>query len=77
MSINELYEMINDARDVLIDNFKKEHKRSPNDDDLILYIKSLYQEKLQDDIIDSLCFYDINFEKDFYKLLFIAASKRK
>ena len=77
MSINELYEMINDARDLLVENFKKEYKRSPNDEDLILYIKSLYQEKMQDDIIDGLCFYDISFEKDFYKLLFIAASKRK
>ncbi|NBO36437.1 hypothetical protein EBU91_02720 [bacterium] len=77
MSINELYEMVNDTRDLLVENYKKEYKKTPTEDDLVSYIKDLYKEKLQDDLIDSLCFYDINFEKDFFKLLFLFASKRK
>lgn len=77
MSINELLEMVNDARDLLIDDYKKENKKSPKDEDLFIHLKNLYKEKLQDTIIDSFSLYDVDFEKDFYKLLLIFASKGK
>lgn len=77
MSINELLEMVNDARDLLIDDYKKENKKSPKDEDLFIHLRNLYKEKLQDNIIDSFSLYDVDFEKDFYKLLLIFASKGK
>lgn len=77
MSINELLEMVNDARDLLIDDYKKENKKNPKDEDLFIHLKNLYKEKLQDNIIDSFSLYDVDFEDDFYKLLLIFASKRK
>jgi DNA integrity scanning protein DisA with diadenylate cyclase activity len=77
MSINELLEMVNDARDLLIDDYKKENKTNPKDEDLFIHLKNLYKEKLQDTIIDSFSLYDVDFEDDFYKLLLIFASKRK
>jgi|688.fasta_scaffold91987_4 hypothetical protein len=77
MSINELLEMVNDARDLLIDDYKKENKTNPKDEDLFIHLKNLYKEKLQDTIIDSFSLYDVDFERDFYKLLLIFASKRK
>ena len=77
MSINELLEIVNDARDLLIDDYKKENKKNPKDEDLFIHLKNLYKEKLQDNIIDSFSLYDVDFEDDFYKLLLIFASKRK
>lgn len=74
MTIKELLETIDDAKDLLIKDFEEIHKKIPKDKDLLNHVKTMYSDGIEDSIIENLFLDDVNCPSDFYKLVLIFAA---
>lgn len=75
MTIKELSEMVDEAHELLIKDFKLANDdKTPKDRDLLVHVKKLYKEGLEDSILGDLFFDDVDCPSDFHKLLLIFAA---
>ena len=75
MAIKELLLIVEDARELLLEDFKTENKRYPREDELLIHVKNLFREKMEDSILGDLSLSDTEYPSDFYKLLLAFAAK--
>ena len=75
MTIKELNQLVEDSKELLIINFKSEYKRTPKDGELLDYVKNLYKNGEEDDILSDLFLDDVECPEDFSKLLLLFAAK--
>lgn len=73
MTTKELSELIEEARVLLINDFKLSNKHEPTKKELLNHIKYLYKENQEDTIISSLFLEDIDHPTDFHKLLLVSS----
>jgi hypothetical protein len=77
MTIKDLSEMVEEARELLIKDFKlANNNKTPVDRDLLVHVKKLYKEGLEDSILGDLYFDDVDCPSDFHKLVLIVASTK-
>jgi hypothetical protein len=74
MTIKEIKEIVEEARQLLIENFKNEYDRSPKEDELIKYVNKIYKEGMESDILGDLFIEELEYPEDFGKLLLIFAA---
>lgn len=77
MTIKELIQVVEDAHELLVADFKSETKKTPKDDDLLLHVKTLYKQGLESTILEELFLDDFDCPEDFEKLVLIFAAKLK
>jgi hypothetical protein len=75
MTINELTQLVEESREVLLTTFKSEYKRKPKEGELLNYIRELYKKNEQEDLISNLFLDDVECPDDFIKLLLLFATK--
>ncbi len=75
MTIKELSEMVDEAHELLIKDFKLANDdKEPKDRELLVHVKKLYKDGLEDSILGDLFFDDVDCPSDFHKLLLIFAA---
>jgi hypothetical protein len=74
MTIKEIKEIVEEARQLLIENFKNEYDRSPKEDELIKYVNKIYKEGMESDILGDLMIEELEYPEDFGKPLLIFAA---
>jgi sulfur relay (sulfurtransferase) DsrC/TusE family protein len=75
MTVKELTELVEEAKQLLIKDFTSTYKTSPNKKELINYVKKLYKNGEEETILNDLFLDDIDCPSDFYKLLLIFAAE--
>ena len=73
MYIKDLQDLITQANDLLVNDFKTIHHRQPEEQELLNHLKLIIKEGYLEDIITELTGEEVR-PSDFYKLLFIVAS---
>ena len=74
MTVKELTELVDEAQQLILKDFSATYKnKNPTKKDLLNYIKVLYKNGEEENILNDLFLEDIDCPADFYKLLLIFA----
>lgn len=71
MTIRELIQTVDEVRDVLVEKFIDTFDRKPKKGELLEYVKKIYKEQSESDILESFFLEDFEFPEDFGKLLLV------
>lgn len=75
MSISSTVEIIKETKNILIFDYKSEHKKEPSSKELLLHLKSLIRDERVDEILEEVLVDEdvINLELN-YKILLLTAA---
>jgi|APGre2960657373_1045057.scaffolds.fasta_scaffold341233_2 hypothetical protein len=71
MTIRELIQTVDEVRDVLVEKFIDTFDRKPKKEELLEYVKKIYKEQSESDILEQFFLEDFEFPEDFGKLLLV------